>query len=687
LQMEARALRLADTERYSKTLSTIQTYSARKALLKEFDNELTSAFTDLLDAFVTNRLAFRTNNVDVLYLNWGIGDLVSHMGGDISPPAKEALQKRFYTEYTAQLAAKDNELAHAMAVAKDLETFEKQKEYLQTKQTYDHNVFAQLFIFGFKNYSREQALEIKPLLENYKKGLPPFQARIAAPWVDPVEADVDKILNPSPEPPPAPNRIALASNNPVPSAGQIYSPARPYGPRVGGAVPNLSIEPPGPEPLVSSNVIIVKTFYPLPMDDLPGDKPERFKVINHQLIEGKLLLDFQYEAWVYTFDQNGNWKSSAAKTFSGLALFDPKSSHWQVKALPDHPSSLNSTLWRGELYSCSDGKIQKFDWDKNTWHTNALPVSGDFQLYNLNDKFYIADINSIQQITEDSRGTKLLASTQRRPAVSSLDSQGGLMNLLLFTDAQSNLCAGVHNKVYRWVGTDWREIGEVPTSTRPSVFDGGILFMTDGRNALGQISCFDTRSGIIETCLFPASQRPGGRLPDVLPKPLWKLPMELVPQQVSVAYCQSNLFLMADHSGKQDIVVEEHGSFPDGTFETNHIIVGQKILLKDGYNSALYCFSRGRAAAEKLLLKFDNHEGCPPMAGLGSNSIPWMTQIAATESWMLFTPEFLLCGRDDVPGSSEPDHFKPGVWVVQMDSIMPKIVSLQQMQPDRKSSK
>ncbi len=345
-------------------------------------------------------------------------------------------------------------------------------------------------------------------------------------------------------------------------------------------------------------------------------------------------------------------------------------------------------MWRGALYYNNYGNVQRLDWQGNIWRTNALPISIGCEFYNLNGRLYAANYDSIQQITEDARGTRLLASIQRRPAVTSLDSQGALRNLALFTDDQNILCAATHNKVYRWDDVDWREIGEAPASSQPLVFEDGVLFMTDGYNSPGQISCFDTRNKIVETCLFPASQIPSlTPLPDVLPKPLWKLPKELLSQPVSVAYWQSNLLMMSDHSEEHDIVAEEHGSLADGTLETNQIITGREFLPKDGYNSALYRFSRGRAAAGKVLLKFDNPEGCPPMAGVRSDSNPWMTQIVTSASWMIFTPKYLICARDAVPGRSESDSFKLGVWVVPLDSIMPKFPSLKQAQSDQNSAK
>jgi hypothetical protein len=694
LQMEARALQLADTESLSTMLSETSEHDAYRAAYKVYDQELTSAFTNFFDAFVSNRLVFRTNNVDILYLNWGVDDLISRMGGDIVTDTKDALQNR-YREYGAKLAAKDKEIAQAVAAAKDLETFAQQKEYLQTKQTYDHMTFAQLFIFDFKNYSREQALEIQPLLENYKKNLPEFQAQLARPWVGQVEANIERILNPKAAAPSTPNRIAMTNGTSARPPGANYPIAGPAGTvrqfnpaRTSPNPPAKTVdENPGLEPLVSSNIVTVKSFYPIPTDGLQGNRPGDLTITDHQWIEGKLLLDFQYGAMVYTFDQNGNWKSTASKTYFGVALFDPVSSHWQVAVLPDFYTIEtgtrflhHSTVWRGALYSSNNGKVQKFDSEGNTWRTTTLPVSGNCQLYNLGGKLYAADYDSIQQVSEDGRGTKLLASIQRRPAVTSLDSQGALMNLALFTDAQNILCAAVHNKVYRWDGADWREFGGAPASYEPSVFEGGILFLTDDWNMRpARISCLDLQSNSIEACLLS----PGA---DASPKPLWKIPKELSLPNLSAAYWQSDLFLMADHSDKQDTVGEERGTRKDGSLEVIHIITGAKFLPKEGYDSALYCFSRGRAAAEKVRLKFESPEGCPPMAGLGSSSQPLIPMLGFTKGWMLFTPKFLLCGRErlgDIPFGSGVGDFKPGIWVVPLDSITAEVQSLKQTKPHK----
>jgi TolB-like protein len=720
LQMEARALQLADTVSLSKMLSMS---TDKRTAYQTYDKELTPAFTDFFDAFVTNRIYFKTNNVDVLYLNWGVDDLVELMGGDVVTDTKELLRNRYKTEYSTKLAAKDAEINKLLAtrdaqvramnlVRENLQAFEKQKAFLKASEPFDPQSFVELFIFGFKDYSKAQAQEIQPLLAEYKKNLSGSRARIGVMQVGQVEANIERIINPAAATPPPPStqiaRIDGSTPHPSNPSAQTGRPLwlQPSGgtPPFGhpGFPPNRHAEPetepdtPAPEPLVSTNILTIKHFYPLPMDGLPGDKPDGFSFKDHQLVEGKLLLDFRYNAWVYSFDKNGNLQSSADKVFVGMAIFDPESKRWTIAALPEsftEPvsfSSRQSVLWRGDLYSSHTGKIRKYDFQKKIWELAGFSVDGG-SFYNLNGRLFIADYNSIQEITGNGRGTKLLASIQRQPPVTSLDSLGALKNLVLFTDAQNFVCAAVHNKVFRWDGTDWKEIGKAAASFPPSVFEDGVLFLTDGWNMRpARISCLDMGSTNVELCLGqPDRQRINAPLPNSNggAKPLWKLPAELSLPNLSATLWQTDLFLMTDHSEKQDIVAEERGTRPDGTLEVSHIITGEKFLPKDGYDSALFCFSRVRAAAEKIRLKFDDSEGCPPMAGLGSNSQPFIPQIGITKGWMLFTPKFLLCGRErlgDVPGSSEPAGFKPGIWVVPLDAIMPEITSLKQTQSVQK---
>jgi hypothetical protein len=785
-QMEARALRLADTK-------------------AQDERELTDAFTNFFDAFVENRAVFKTNNVNVLYFNWSVGKLVEHLGGGSVTPTTEALQARFKTEYSAKLAAKDEELGKQLAARDEelraensktekLQAFEKQKAFLKAGQPFNPSIFVDMFIFGFKDYSREQALEIKPLLAEYEKGLSGTWARngemqveqveanvehiinpaAATPWpshkwvartkplnqsenqaafekqkaflkakaphdphtffimflfgfrdysraqaleikpllaeykkgltgtlarigemqVGEVEANVEHIINPAAATPtPSPAQAARTDgssfhpSNPAAQTGRLpwLQPAESASPGRPGFSPNRHTEPatasnaPVPDPLVSSNIITVKDFYPCLLEGIPGYGPHAFRFTGHRLIEGKLLFDFRYNAIVYSFDKNGNWQSSTGKIFVGMAVFDPDTRRWIVAMLPDPFSfietvnftSQQSFLWRGNLYSSYAGKIQKYDSQKQAWQPTGFAVEGG-QFYNLDGQLYRTDYNSIQEITENGHATKLLASIQRQPPVSSLDSQGALINLALFVDAQKNLCAAVHHKIFRWDGHDWHEIAAAATSFTPAVFDEGVIFPTDGYNLRpARISGFNTRGNVVELYLVQTGPEAGhrGYVPPTaiagdLPKPLWELPAELSLPNFSATLWQSDLYVMADHSEQKEIENEQ-----------KHLIVGTEFHPRDGYNASLFCFSRDLPAAHQVRLKFEASDGCPPTAGTEYKSGFAIPGAVGNQVWMQFTTNLLLCGC-----YAAPDNFKPGIWVASLDPIVSEANALKQMQ-------
>jgi hypothetical protein len=680
-QMEARAVRLADIK-FPDMNRDFDTRAASEAAYRTanqtYDKELSSAFTDFFDAFITNRIYFKTNNVDVLYLNWGVGDLVERMGGNIVTPAKESLRERFKTEYAAKLSARDSELNKLTANAGNQAAFEKQKMFLQSNQPFDPDSFVQMFIFGFKDYSKAQAGEIKPLLAEYKKHLSGKWARIGEMQVGQVEANIERVLNPTvvaATPPPnrttgtnvgAPRSPAgnfqpgLMPLQQSPGAGPNF--AQPSFPPTYQAAPAKVPDTLAPESIGSSNIITVRDFYPLPLDGMPGDKPHSFQFIDHQWMEGKLLFDFRYNAWVYSFDKNGNWQSSADKVFVGMAVFDPNIRNWVVAVLPDsfkepvNFTSQQGILWRGNLYSSHVGKIQKYDSLKQAWQPAGFAVEGG-QYHNLNGRLYRTDYNSIQEITENGRATKVLASIQRQPPVSSLDSLGALMNLALFTDTQKNLCAAVHNKIFRWDGTDWHEIGAASTSYMPAVFDEGVIFSTDGFNLKpARISRFGMQSNLVEICLSQIAKEPSRREyeprragTNTAQNPLWKLPAELSLPNLSASLRQSDLYLMADHSEK-----------------------------KDGYNASLFCFSRDLSAALKVRLNFEASDAFP--AGIGFAPGIAMPGTVGNRGWMQFTTNLMLCGRYSVP-----EDFKPGLWVMPVSQLEPAIAAQKQMQLEREA--
>jgi TolB-like protein len=675
-QMEAKALRLADVK-------------------SKDEQGLTDAFTDFFDAFAANRLAFKTNNVDVLYLDWSVGELVSRMGGDIVTRTKESLQDRYKTEYRAKLAARDEELRTQISAMENLSAFEKQREYLKASQPFDPNSFVQLFIFGFKDYSKAQAEEIKPLLAEYKKHLSGTWARIGAMQVGQAEANVERILHPGAiavsQPP---NRTIATNGNPMPSGGNftpgrpawLESPGMPPPLMRHGPAPNREPEPaaaapapaPAPEPLVSTNVFEVKNFHPMPMDGFPGDDMDGFKFTSHQLAEGRVVLDYQYQAHFYSFDENGKFKSSSVKTFVGAAWFEPETGNWLAATLTDPISyetrnifSGHSTVWRGELYTSNNGRLQRFNRQNHAWETKDLAVQGNYRLCNLDGHLYITDYNTIQEVTDDGRGTKLLASIQRQPPASLLDKQGALQKLVLFTDGQHSLRASVHDKIYTWTGSDWQEDFAMPSIFYPESFVDGLLTRSFGGS--GNVSGVFRISGCsnrIETCFSPnppavnnRSRPQSGSVSKGFSSPLWAMPTNLFVIGLPAALRGSDLYLLADHSEKKRTA--------------DNYSVKEDFLTRDGYHAGLLRYSPDDLRPKKILLRFENAEGCAPLTAMNPEAWPMFTQLPST--WMLFAGGQLCLGVQDpkkvgyldgadfeqMPGTGHP----PGVWIIPLSEL------------------
>jgi hypothetical protein len=324
-----------------------------------------------------------------------------------------------------------------------------------------------------------------------------------------------------------------------------------------------------------------------------------------------------------------------------------------------HPS----VLWREDLLFSHGGQIRKYDFKTAQW--KALPISdgSDYALFVVNDRLYAANPATVIEITEDGTATRLLASARRQPPASALDGQPTGRSML-FEGPGHSLRITTRNKIYTWAGADWHEDpAELPNPFQAELYMGGVL-IRDG--ASSSLCLLTTESAAPEVCIAnnarpgnanPAnpSQRGGGyvsgapstsiRPPSAqawVPstQPLWEMPPGSNFATLPAAMGQSNLYLYVDHSEIQQIV------------DKDHLIVGEKVIAKDGYHAVLLCFTRGLPSPQKVFLKFDAVAGPPP----------------AKPMWMLCSPKFLFFGHDSIGG-------KPGVWRVPLSQLEPAVAA------------
>jgi len=276
---------------------------------------------------------------------------------------------------------------------------------------------------------------------------------------------------------------------------------------------------------------------------------------------------------------------------------------------------------------------------------------------------------------------RILASTRRQPPVSTLDTQN-LWTPTLFEGPGHSLRVSTKSKIFTWTGNDWREdFVAPPVSFMPAIFPDGILFLTDGFNQPARISRLITESNVVEFCVGQdrhSGFHAGFSQLGSEAKPMWTLPSDLSLPNLPAATRQSDLYLLVDHSEARDIVNEQQ-----------HLIVGRKMLAKDGYNASLLCFSRDLPSLQKVFLRFDALDGCPPVTGKSPGSRAMFPEMPP--AWMLFTPNFLFFGLE------RPDSFMPvvsqrpdigcqaGVWVMPISELEPALAAQKQIHLEQKS--
>lgn len=701
LRLEARALTLAD---------------ARGA------KQVAAAFTNLFDTLFDNRDLLVTNNVELLYLNWGADNLVNAISTDNddgaalgeAPPSsrtpkinfhtvpmaaptgtetanvRESLQRRFYDEYRPKLEAMDREYwDKTIPAGKTASVFEQQKQYLVNFTPYDFRTFDD--VFSERDYTKTQAAELQPLIAAYKsnmvaqasahatnaatRGLSQarFKAQADAKWIEVfLEKRVDEILNP-----PAPNpRPALQAQAPVPKPAPT---ARP--------VVMAPVSTNAPETV--TNVIPVRKFLALPLDGLQGDQISGVAITAHHWLEGKLLLDFKYGAFIYSFDAKGNWRQTRNVTFPAIAILDLASEHWDVIGCPEVEIGLGNTfyhrsaLWHGELVNCDGGQLKKYDFQNRQWQ--VLPVSdgNNYELFAVQEHLYAASRDMIFEILEGGKSTRILASSRRNPPASALDREN-LGTPTLFEGPNHSLRVCTAGKIFTWTGNDWHGDSPAPAASfPPEVIPDGLLFRSadfSWPDRIASLSYLATETNAPELCLWQKISSPNN-MPDYRsgakaappPEPSWKMPPDLVLAHLPVAASQSGLYLLMNHSEIQEIANDQH------------VAVEEKVVAKDGYNAALLCFSRGLPLPQKLFLKFDAPDGCPPAAGIDPNSSGGFPVLPP--AWMLATTNILFLGLEN-PINSMPAFnqagrigigYKAGIWLLPVSQIEPEIAAQKQI--------
>ena len=633
------------------------------------DGQLESAFTTLMDNSDSNRDELVANNVDLFYLDWRIRDLLFPREGYTVTPTMDRLEDEWRTNYSPKLDGMENEYRDKTIPArKTVSEFEQQKQYLADLTPYNFQSF--LKIFSSCNYTKTQAAELLPLIAPYESNLvaratsqrEKFKARSDAEWIRLyLGGKVEQVLNPRASP-----------------AKQIQAP-------LSAIAAVATMPPPSPmnSPDTATNIVAVNKFLAIPLDGLPGDQISNVKITAHHWQEGKLLLDFQYDGFVYSFDEKGNWQQTRDVTFPAIAILDPATETWKVIGLPELDNQSEnyfyhrSALCSGSLFNCEDKQIRKYDPQSQQWQVLKISDGNNYELFAVNGHLYAANENIIFEIIDGGNGTLIIASTRRQPPVSALDTQM-LGKPILFEGPNHSLRVNVSNKIFTWTGTDWHEDFAAPPATfLPEIFPDGILFrQSETVNMPLSLSVLAINANAPEFRLWQRAPLPKGvhvsdfsRFSGMTaqpPRSLWQMPSKWFFSDLPAALCQSNLFLLADH------------------FDAP----GKNIANGD-CDSTLLCFSPGLFLPQKLYLKFDAPGGAPPKTGINPISPPDFPTMPAV--WMTAADDFLFFGwekaKDYVQvGSAYPGGgYKPGVWLLPRSQVEPQIAAQKVNQLDQQA--
>lgn len=634
---------------------------------------LTGAYTNFMEALCGQGALLAANNVEQLYADWGVDGLMETLtqSGRMTGVTSEelSLASDFKKHYKPRLQ-------DAISANKNRLVFEKQKQYLATLTPYNFSKFCDLF--SPFTFNREQAVELKPLIERYKSN-----------WLSQIEAyptnaptsrfgsprreaqndlrffefalgnAVDKVLAPAA---PAPTN----SSPPQPMAVKVVSSPKPSPVKTGNEA----------EP--AADVLTVSQFLAIPTAGLEGGPISQEIITAHHWQEGRLVLDFKYTARLPLLDQNGTPVGTFPGTLSAIAILEPETRHWTVVGCPQAPHGTENnlyfrTVWlRGELFNCDGGKIRKYNFSSGRWDDLKLSNEGKYELFTVNSRLFAANGDSILEILDGGKSTRLLASHRRQPPASRLDTEDlGLP--ILFEGAGQALRVATRTKIHTWTGNDWREDASAPPSLfHPDISPAGLLFRrasnlyshpmeldylpSDGNTAE---LCFwqkpATRSGVINN-----HPQPG----EAVPQARWQVPPNLSLANLCAAVRGTDAYLFEDHAEMRKIIKTRDGE---------QFLVDCQVLPRNGYHAILWAYSRNSPEPVALRLKFEDPAGCPPAVGYAPQ--PLTLTDGVPDNWIFFSSNSVFFGLEHACEIREQNSYlskirnKGGVWVLPVSAL------------------
>jgi len=146
------------------------------------------------------------------------------------------------------------------------------------------------------------------------------------------------------------------------------------------------------------------------------------------------------------------------------------------------PGTREEDVWDGciELFDNSlflsfSGQIHKYNFKTRQWQILDFPGQKQSRLFAIDGHLYAANDETILEITDGGKGTRLLASTRRRPAASALDRWTVSVRRLCLQ--VRTICSVRHrSKIYGWDERTGNKCSPWTISKSWSRFDDGFIF-------------------------------------------------------------------------------------------------------------------------------------------------------------------------------------------------------------------
>lgn len=589
--------------------------------LADADNDTTFsvAFTNFFSTLFKNREDLVGNNVDLLYLNWGVDDLVEKTtSGATSGSPKELLKQLFYSDYRPKLEAMESEYwGKTVPNRQTASVFEEQKQYLRDNRPFDFQEFVKLF--QDRSYSKKQAAELETLAELYcsnmvagTHGVADFRVKGNMIFVQHyLEDQLKQIINAQPA-----STTDIASTRPPPAP----KPA---------AVTNI----PAPRISLPTNILVATHFISFPKEQFPAVNFDAPTVFAHRMREDSLVLGVHYRDWWMV---PGEGVVNATNVLrEAIAIWRPNHS-WEIipsahtedpiwdgafrQPFPDgrQQPTLFVDLFNNYVCVSDPDAIREYDLKRRQWQ--ELPFSGQSrsQLFVVKSHLYASSAERIVEIGPDGESVRILASTRRRPVASALDSRESLGDPIIFEGPGDAPYVALGREVFAWNRNDWQPVQKLTNSQSPEIF-GDVAFLNASTLQEEEIWRFP-----------PLQKEEQSRMPEIssndapVPRlPFWKTRRGLSLTGCPAAMDDANIYFF---SAKPALIPP-----------------GRVLPVENGRYADLVCWTAQIPIPLTIPLKFQSDSG----------PIPQETP------WMACSSEFLFIGAPTLPG----------VWAVPKSEI------------------